>query len=432
MNDTRRYGLVAAACAVVAGALPADASPRGSPDVIIEWNDIAQRNNAGQPFPQMRIYAALHVAMADAVIAIEGRYRPWHARVRAPAGASADAAAAQAARDVLAAFLPLGTAEYDAALAARLQDIAPAQRAKGVEVGRAVAAKIIAWRQNDGYAAANPQPPPFLASQLPGIWKQTGLPAQFSQIGIVLPFGIASPTQFLPVPPPQLESAEYANDLNDVKAVGRADSATRTAEQTALAQSIAGSGPFANVTNPLRIWLNVIRDLALDSDLSLVESARLFALATGSMHDSLLTAHTSKFVYRLWRPETAVPNAHLDDNPATDADPAFVPLLATPPYPSHSSNASCIAVGAARMMANFFGTDAKSFTAAWYTAGPNPSVVFSKDYDSLWAFAEDKGSSRVWGGIHYRFEIDASEDACTQVADYLFDRYLRPRPNRRH
>ena len=109
--------------------------------------------------------------MADAVVAIEGRYRPFHAGVWAPSGASAEAAAAQAGHDVLVSLLPAAQAEADAVLAKRLASIPPGRRFVGIEVGKKAAAAILTWRQNDGCASANPQPPAFLASTLPGIWR---------------------------------------------------------------------------------------------------------------------------------------------------------------------------------------------------------------------------------------------------------------------
>jgi hypothetical protein len=399
-----------------------------SAEVIIEWNELLQQSTAGPPFVQVRTYAMTHIAMADAVVAIQGRYAPYQVRVRAPRGASAQAAAAQAAHDVLAALNPAVLAAFDTALANRLATIPPGPRARGVQVGRKVARAILEWRQNDGSATANPQPPPFLASTLPGIWKQTASgSAQFSEFGNVVPFGLLTAMQFLPAVMPQLESAEYAEDYNEVKSKGRATGSTRTLEETRFAQLFAGAGAFANVTNLFRLWSNVARDVSQDHSLSLAATARVFALLTASMHDSLQTSHTSKFVYRLWRPETAIDQAAIDNNPATGPEALWPPLLVTPPYPSHSSNAACVGAGAARMLANVFGDDAQSFTATWYTGASPPAVVHAEPYESLWAMALDQADSRVWGGIHFRFELETSQVSCSQVADYLFDNYMQPR-----
>jgi hypothetical protein len=158
---------------------------------------------------------------------------------------------------------------------------------------------ILAWRLNDGYASANPQPPSFLASTLPGVWRPTASgPYQFSEIFFVTPFGLLTSTEFLPTPFPQLESTAYADALNEVKAVGRAPGGpvtpVRTDEQTRFAQLFAGVGAFANVTGPFRLWSNVARDLSLQKKLSLLDTARLFALTLAGIHDSLLTSTPAK------------------------------------------------------------------------------------------------------------------------------------------
>lgn len=430
-----RFWIAAVFVALIASSLPQRAeatNPQSKAEVIIEWNTLLQRFSSGQPFPQVRGYAMVHVAMADAVIAIEGRYEPFQTRVRAPAYASAEAAAAQAGHDVFF-FLfvtPEARAAADAALQARLATIHPGARFAGVLVGKRVAADLIAARQNDGYATANPQPPTLSASILPGIWRPTPSgPFQFSNMGPVLPFGLLTPTQFLPSPFPQLESAAYAEDVNEVKRVGRAAGGPvapeRTEAQTRFAQLFAASPGtiYFSAMNPIKLWANVARDMSRQHELSLVGTARLFALTMVSLHDSLLTSHNSKSVYRLWRPETAIAHADIDDNPATEAEAGWTPLVITPPYPAYSSNMTCLGAGGARMLANILGSDAQTFNAVWYAA--DNSVVWSEPYTSLWKFGDDEANSRIWGGIHFRFDIDASQVSCVQVADYIFDNYMR-------
>jgi hypothetical protein len=417
---------IPAAAVLVLALVCSGARAETGAQVIIDWDQLAQQHIFGQPFSQVRQYAMVHVAMADAVVAIQGRYEPFHAATWAPSGASPEAAAAQAARDVLVHLIPGAAATFDARLAETLAAIPPGRRTSGVQVGKAVAEQVIAWRQQDGFSIANPQPSSFLASTLPGIWRATVAgPAQFSRLGDVTPFGVQSPTQFLPAPPPQLESDEYAADYNEVLQKGVATGSTRSPEETRTALVWALSGAFANVTTPFRLWHNVARDVSQTEGLALLETARLFALLSTSIHDSLQTAHASKFVYRLWRPETAIANADIDNNPATVAQAGWTPLLVTPPYPSHGSNMACIGAGAARMLANVFGSDAKPFQVTWYSA--SSEVVHSQPYDSFWAAAMDEGDSRVLGGIHFRFEIDASQMSCAAVADYIFANRMRPR-----
>jgi hypothetical protein len=415
--------------ALAVAAAPADAT-HSNGAVIVEWNQLLQQNIAGPPFVQVRGYAMLHVAMADAAVAVDGRYEPFRTRTWAPFGASAEAAAAQAGHDVFMALIttPAGQAAADAALQNRLATIPPGRRFLGVLIGKKVAADLLAWRQNDGYATANPQPPAFLPSTLPGIWRPTATGAAiFSEIGHVEPFGLLTPTQFLPAPFPQLESAAYAEDVNEVKSVGRAPGGpiapNRTAEQTRFAQLFAGVGAFANVTNPFRLWSNVAADLSQQKSMSLVGTARLYALTMTSIHDSLQTSQASKFIYRLWRPETAIAHADVDNNDATVAEAGWAPLLPTPPYPAFSSNMTCIGTGAARMMANVLGSDAQSFTATWYNA--SNGIVGSLPYTSLWKLGDDEANSRIWGGIHFRFDIDGSQVSCSQVADYIYGNYMR-------
>jgi hypothetical protein len=422
-------GLVAAGLLMIcSSAMASGNSQAASRQVIIDWNKVAQANIGGQPFSQTRSYAMVHIAMADAVIAVEGDFEPFHVELKSvPHGASAKAAAAQAARDVLVALIPANQATFDSALATSLANIPSGQRMNGSKIGKKVAQKVLEWRQNDGFSSANPQPADFLASTLPGIWRQTvSGPAQYSALGSVEPFGLLAPTQFLPVPPPQLESDEYAADYNEVKDKGRATGSTRSEDETRLAQLVASApGPYANATSPFRLWSNVAIDLANSEHLSLVRTARMFALLTASIHDSLQTSHSSKFTYRLWRPENAVAGADIDDNPDTTSEIGWVPLLTTPPYPSHSSNMSCIGSGAAQMMANVFGTDNKPFTARWFTGGDSPALVYAIPYNNFWGLGQDQGSSRIYGGLHYRFEITASDQACSQVANYLFDNYMQ-------
>jgi hypothetical protein len=406
--------------------------PRANSEVIVEWNALLQQYFGGQPFPLVRGYAMVHVAMADAIVAIDGKYQPFQTRVRGPSYASGEAAAAQAGHDVFYALIatPEGRAAADAALQARLARIPAGPRHAGVRVGQKVAADLVAARQNDGYAIANPQPPLLGPSTLAGVWRPTASgPFQYSNLGEAQPFGLETATQFLPAPAPQLESSTYAEDLNEVRRAGRAAGGPvapeRTEAQTRFAQLFAAAPGtiYFNVTNPIKLWSNVTRDMSRRHHLSLAGTARAFALTMVSLHDSLLTAHTSKMVYKLWRPESAIAHADIDNNPATDAEPGWTPLVTTPPYPAYSSNMTCLGAGGARMLANILGGDEQTFTAAWYAA--DNSVVWSEPYTSLWKLGDDEANSRIWGGIHFRFDIDSSQVSCTQVADYIFFNHMR-------
>jgi hypothetical protein len=139
----------------------------------------------------------------------------------------------------------------------------------------------------------------------------------------------------------------------------------------------------------------------------------------------LQTSFTSKFAYGLWRPVTAIRRADEDGNPLTDPDPAWTPLLITPPYPSYAGNAACVGAVEARAFQRVFGTDDIPFSVTWVGAPPNPDVT--RNYDAFSELGEEFARSRICGGIHYQFDSDASQSACANVADYIFANYMLER-----
>ena len=408
---------------LLAIAAQADSSRPGG-EVIIEWNELLQSVVPAGGLNPPRYYAMLHVAMFDSVNSIERGYGRYRFSVACAPGASSEAAAAQAGHDILAALFtaPDQLAKFDAALQVRLSGINPFRAKLGVLVGKSIAKQVLDWRANDGWSVT---PPAFVLPALPGAWQPTPpafQAAQFAQFGSTQPFALLTPTQYLPRRPPALDSAEYAEDLNEVKRLGSATSAERTAEQTQLARLFAS---VISSTVHWGLWNHVARDTARDHHLSLIDTARLFALMNVSIHDGVQTSHTSKFVYAFWRPVTAIQRAGEDMNPLTDADPTWLPLITTPPYPSYSGNMACVGASAARALALFYGTDAVSFNAVWIGSGGNPDVT--RPYSSFWQMAEDQANSRVYGGIHYRFDNEASQATCPRVPEYVFRHYMLPR-----
>ena len=338
----------------------------------------------------------------------------------------AEAAAAQAAHDVLVAINPSATATYDAALASRIGTDPSGFVRLGAEVGANVAREILAWRQTDGWVVS--PFPPYSEPPLPGRWQKTP-PANanpaFTHLQYAAPLALLTSTQYLPPPPPALDSPRYAADLNEVKLIGKSDSMTRTAEQTAIARLWAGTAASGTgtATNYLSIWNNIARDAARARQLSLVETARLFVLLNVSVHDALQTAQTSKFIYGLWRPVTAIRQADTDLNAATDPDPAWLPLLGTPPYPSYAGNMATIGASAARALQLAFGTNNMPVTAIWHQSGGQPDV--SHDFPGFWEAAEEQTESRIYGGIHYRFDHVAGHQIGRSVAEFVAANVMR-------
>ena len=231
----------------------------------------------------------------------------------------------------------------------------------------------------------------------------TGQVAQLPNFGDFATFALLTPTQYLPAPPPTLTSELYATDFEEVRLLGSATSAVRAAEQTETARLFASVG---NITSHFAAWNNVARDVARQAHWSLIDTARLFVLINVSMQDGVQTSQTSKFIYGLWRPITAIHRHDEDLNPATMADPAWTPLLSTPPYPSHSSNQTCVGTSAARALARVFGRDDIAFSVTWIGTGGNANVT--RHYGS---FSEPRSSRRAAASTEVFISTSSSRQA---------------------
>jgi hypothetical protein len=300
-----------------------------------------------------------------------------------------------------------------------VQGADPVAAHRGSQVGKAIANKILQWRANDGWAI----PQTYTPAPVPGVWRPT--PPNFPTAGFVQavdaqPLGLPRPYYFMPRRPPELDSQEYADGVNEIKAIGGVTSAVRTDAQTQLARTWASVGYRQQWS---AIWNNVTRDAARSQQLSLIETARLFVLLNVSMQDGVQTAQASKFAYQLWRPVHAIQLADQDMNPATTPDPTWMPLLTTPPYPSYAGNMACIGASAARSLALFFGTNDMTVSPTWTGLNGNADVTMT--YPGFWQLAEAQAVSREYGGIHYHFDSVASQEMCPKVAEYVFANYMR-------
>ena len=395
-------------------------------NVVAEWNEILLQSLANQParVPLSRNMALVHVAMFDAVNAIDRSYEPYFAEVHASRGASQEAAAAQAAHDTLYALYPTPArrAAFDAQLADDLAGIDPDRAAQGVAIGAEVARQILARRANDGAAAIATYTPP---NNDPGQWQPTApdfLPAGAVHTSAVTPYAVQSSTQFRPGPPPELTSDEYAADFNEAKSLGRATGSTRTADQTLVA------GLWRTALGNHQVWNRLAQQVSEAQGQSVPEAARTFALMNMSLHDGLATSFGTKYHYGLWRPITAIQRADEDGNPATEADPSWTTLHpTTPPYPTYSGNAATIGATCATVLAGVFGEDF-AFQFDW---GRQGFSGVTRSYDSFWDAAEEQADSRIYGGIHFRFDSEAGQQIGADVGGYVMENFLQPRQNNR-
>lgn len=405
--------------------LPAAAAAQ-SADTVLRWNrimlDAVAAPGANPPTVFVhRPMAIVSVATFDAANAFDRVYQPFGAFVEVPPGASRDAAVAQAAHDTLVALLPSQREALAAALAAALAGIPTDAARDGARVGAAVARATLDLRADDGWSR---RPSAYLLPSLPGYWQPTppaNQAATFTHYPDVAGFVVANGRRFLMEGPPPLTSQRYADDLNEAKAIGAINSTTRSAEQTQMARLWHGVG---TTTASPALWNTVLADVARSRGWSGLELARAFALMNMTQHDALLTSFTGKFLYGLWRPVTAIRQADQDGNAATEADPAWTPLLNTPPYPGHPGNRACLSGSQSRLLQRLFGQDDIPLQVTWQVTGGQP---VTRQYNGFRHLADEEARSRIWGGIHFEFESLASTGACSALADYVMDNALRQR-----
>ena len=227
--------------------------------------------------------------------------------------------------------------------------------------------------------------------------------------------------------PNALSSAAYAEDFNEVKKLGSLTSTSRTADETAAAIFWQDSGPA--------IWNRIYRDLAASEDLDVVASARLYAMTNLAAADGAIGCWNDKWHWSFWRPITAIRAAADDGNPATEADPTWVPLfdptvpvsgppLVTPGFPDHPAGHTCISSATVHALQAFFGTDKVSFTAVSNKCSPAPCPP--RPFDRFSVALKEIIDARVWGGIHFRTADVQGSVLGKKVSHYLEKHYFQP------
>jgi len=388
-------------------------APPAFADVITDWNDKAVAfgvsRNIGPP-PAERIVAMTQVAMFDAVNSIERKYRPYLVQLPASATASKEAAAAAAAGTVLASINPQAKDEMKAALAAYLATMpdGPA-KTEGIQLGEAVAAKILEARLSDGANA----PDIYRPRTAPGIYVQT-MPTAVPHWPAVKPFALTSASQFRPPAPIALKSAEWAANYKEVKEFGDRAGAKRSARQTEDAR-------FWLATDA-RVYYPVVRAVAEARKLGVADCARLYALAAVARADALIAVFDAKYHYEFWRPVTAIRNGDIDGNPATERDSAWQPIDATPMHPEYPC-AHCISSASlAGVVRAVSGTDEiPEVSIASPTA---PGVVHR--FTNLRAFSDEVSQARIWAGFHWRFSTKVGQDMGYKIGDYVVKNFMQP------
>jgi len=275
----------------------------------------------------------------------------------------------------------------------------------------------LAQRSNDG---SNAQPIPFVFGRAPGDYQSTppNFPPQpqFTHWSHVTPFALDRANQFRPGPPPLLTSDTYSDGFNEVKVLGIVNSTASTADQ-------ALTGRFWNgaIQN---YWNEITQTAAVEHHLTTAQSARLFALLNLALADGVIAFYDAKYTYNFWRPVTAIRAADTDNNPDTLVDPNWLPEVGnTTPDPSYPGAHAVISAAGARVLSDFFKGDQFDFTV---TSEVLPGVA--RSFTDFSAAAEEATLSRIFAGVHFRFDLTSGQELGRKVARFVVQNFLTARP----
>jgi membrane-associated phospholipid phosphatase len=427
-------------------------------DQVLDWIQIMNDTvlaGGTSPLNSTRVVALVSSAVFDAVNGIERRYQPLLVAPDASKPASRRAAAIEAAYAVLVNQYPLQTTSLKAKRDAAVMALSGLESAKsiqnGINWGDTVANTIIADRSGDGFS---PPAPPFegvlgISQGVPGIsltpsaaigiWRPTptgatggNAPGAGPQFASMTPWVMARPSQFR-LPPPYatamtagatnvnaLTTAAYATDYNEVKTYGVLSGQNLTNDQKQVALFWAGNTPL--------FWNRIASDLSTQRRLTLSQNARLFALLNVSMADAGIACWDSKYRYVFWRPITAIRSGDLDNNPATDPDPAWQPFLdshpvaadrGTPAHPEYPSGHSTVSGAAAFVLAAAFGENTEFSVGSEALPQPPGSPPARRTFSSFTQATDEIADARVFGGIHYRSSCVRGNALGRAVAEYV-------------
>jgi hypothetical protein len=434
----KRPGAGLISIALLAAALYSGPAYADENDAVSVWNQRAisalvngtAAATPGTQFPPPVAFIHLAIvqgAVYDAVNAIKGGHDPYLKGLKAPTSASKGAAASTAAHHVLIDLVnqaPLTAtltadvksaikARLDAEYASSLAEISNGEaKAKGIEVGTAAAAAMLANRQGDGRFGA----PGFPVGSGPGQWRPVGPGFGNDPNGWVRnvrPFTLPQPGYFRTSGPSALTSAQYTAEFNEVKALGgdAATGSTRTADQTSLA--------IWSTAHPVPMMYGAMRQVSASKGLTITEEARFHAMTSMAGADSLINCWVEKARWGFWRPSTAIPLAADDGNDATEPA-AWTALVAVPPYPDEPSGANCVFSGVMNSARAFFGSDQAEFDLT----GTGSTRQYSRFTDVVGDMIE----ARMLNGLHFRRANVNGAMLGQSVADFVDRNFFNCRP----
>jgi hypothetical protein len=406
----RRLLMTLAASAALLAAQPAAA------DIVVDWWDFASRTASpyapGPHTPDMaRAPTRVSIAMFEAVNAIDRRYESYLNFPAADPTASQDAAAVTAAYKVLLQYFPAKKAAIEESYLLAMAAI-PAGPAR--DAGKLVGEQAAAATMQAGGIDPSIVQEPYRPRTSPGEWVATDLPDLEPYMSAFHPWVMKSPDALRPPPPPALTSAVWARDYEEVRRLGGKTSTERTPEQTVIARY--RQAPDITIT---------LRAVADGPGRTRVQNARMMALYQMAFDDAAEAMVEAKFHYNFWRPITAIRNGAADGNDATKAEPAWLPLLATPNFAEYPCGHCTIAAAMAEVMKAETGPRPAGGVRVTSLAVPGAAVQVLPSWD---AWAQQVSDSRTYGGVHFRFSNEAGADIGRRAARLVLDQVMRPLP----
>jgi hypothetical protein len=226
------------------------------------------------------------------------------------------------------------------------------------------------------------------------------------------PLALSSASQLRLDSPNPLTSKEYAEDLNQVKELGRVDSTARTPEQTSEA--------LFWTDHDLRQWNDGMLRLAVARELDLVQTTRMLAMAHVAGGDAMIACFDTKYHYWFWRPYQAIPLADTDGNPKTVPDPSWTPLGTTPNFPEYPSAHACHSTAVVKALDAFFGTDKIPFTL------DSRATHTTREYKRLHNIVKEVDWARILVGFHFRNSDLQGSRLGGEVGRYVVHHYFQP------
>ncbi len=401
-------------------------------DIVTDWNTAALniiRTSAVDPFNGSRDLAILQVSIFDAVNGVNRQDNAFYVNGSALAGASNGAAAAAAGLNVMTAIFG-NNAAFNTLYAnqiAALGGNTPSVN-NGVIWGNYVANTIVAYRAADGSTAANP---PFAGSNTQGKWRPTlpGFQAQpqLPGWGNVAPFALNTGAQFRPNGQATLDSATYASDFNQVKSLGSLTSATRSSDQTNIANFWNGA------QDAVTTWNKAAQSVS--TSLNLYQSAKVFAALDVSLADAAIASADAKYTYASWRPVSAirdeatrdgVPGPAAGDNLLITGDANWVPLIVTPASPEYVSHTNVMSGAAAASLTKLLGNN-QIFSVTSDTNGDGV-VDLTRNYTSFSNLASESLLSGVYAGINFQSSNQDGNAQGALIGQFNTNTYFTPVP----